>query len=188
MEFGLNLGGITLIAIAVIWLVFFIPSWTQRNEHIALEQSIASERTSIPDSIAQRANRLQRTRSLFAIAFAFFFMGALASFIAIASSVGFLFLGLGLLTISLLSMRVSKAASSALAAILDEIANARSLARSRQATSRSRSWTPNPLPKPLIGEQPVSGEVANPDVIQLSQRKQLRAFELDEIMARRRAI
>lgn len=183
-----------MIAIAVIWLVFFIPSWTRRSEHIALEQSIASERTSIPDSTAQRADRLQRTKNIFAIAFALLFMGALASFVAIAASFGFLFLGLGLLALSLLSMRVSQAASSLLAAMLDEIANARSVARSRQATARSRSWTPNPLPKPLIGKQPVlgeqavSGEVTNPDVIQLSQRKQLRAIELDEIMARRRAI
>lgn len=188
MEFGSNLGGITLIAIAVIWLVFFIPSWTQRSEHIALEQSVASEKISIPDSIAQRANRLQRTKTSFAIAFAILFMGSLASFIAIAASVGFLFLGLALLALSLLALRVSKAASGLLLALLEEIATSRSKARSKQAAARSRSWSPNPLPKPLISEPLVTAEVSNPDVIQLSQRKQLRATELDDILARRRAI
>lgn len=193
MEFGSSLGGITLIAIAIIWLVFFIPSWTQRSEHIALEQTIKATKAEIPDSLAQRANRLQRTKTVFGLGFGLLFTASLASFIGIAASIGYLFLGFGLLALALLALKVSKAASAALTDMLEEIAESRMKSRAKKTRASTRSWTPNPLPEPLIKEPartpaPQPAEQKSADVIEFSQKRKLKASELDEILARRRAI
>jgi hypothetical protein len=97
--------------------------------------------------------------------------------------------------IALLALLVSRAAANAASSLAGKLHSNRlavraKASRSSNQTSVSRDWTPNPIPAPLSArELPEVVEIKIADVIEISkQRRTLSSSEIDQILARRRAI
>ena len=187
-------GGILLVIAAIVWLIVFVPGFTQRSQLNATTQMMRREareiKRSLPVTPQQQLARLLNTQRGFSLLF-------LASAIA-ATVFGFLqgsggnWLPTSLLaTLAVAFLLVARAAARQAASI------ARGLHRSRQevrksaarAARKSSGWTPNPLPEPLSKAAAKPEEPKGADVIDISvPRRVMSSKEIDEIMARRRAI
>ena len=179
MEFPAGISGIVLMAIAILWLVFFIPSWSSSREFVELEKRMPKmvERNTVPSSLATQISRLQRTRVTTAILFAVFLLVSVFSFVSIAASFAWLFAGIASLALSLGAIAISKKAKQEIEVILESLLKRPQLRKT--TTEKPAGWTPNPLPKPLI-EEPV--KTVSENVIELPRQKS----SIDEIMRRRR--
>jgi|AACY02.16.fsa_nt_gi hypothetical protein len=179
MEFPAGISGIVLMAIAILWLVFFIPSWSSSREFVELEKRMPKmvERNTVPSSLATQISRLQRTRVITAIFFAVFLLISVFSFVSIAASFAWLFAGIASLSLSLGAIALSKKAKQEIEAILESLLKRPQLKKA--VSQKPAGWTPNPLPKPLI-EEPV--KTVSENVIELPKQKS----SIDEIMRRRR--
>ncbi len=179
MEFPAGISGIVLMAIAILWLVFFIPSWSSSREFVELEKRMPKmvERNTVPSSLATQISRLQRTRVTTAILFAAFLLLSVFSFVSIAASFAWLFAGIASLALSLGAIAISKKAKQEIEVILESLLKRPQLRKA--ASEKPAGWTPNPLPKPLI-EEPV--KTVSENVIELPRQKS----SIDEIMRRRR--
>jgi len=179
MEFPAGISGIVLMAIAILWLVFFIPSWSSSREFVELEKRMPKmvERNTVPSSLATQISRLQRTRVTTAIFFAVFLLISVFSFVSIAASFAWLFAGIASLALSLGAIALSKKAKQEIEVILESLLKRPQLKKA--ASQKPAGWTPNPLPKPLI-EEPV--KTVSENVIELPKQKS----SIDEIMRRRR--
>ena len=184
MEFPAGISGIALMVIAILWLVFFIPSWSSSREFVELEKRMPKmvERNTVPSSLALQISKLQRTRVVTAILFAFFLLTAVFSFVSVASSFAWFFAGVLSSVFSFGSFALSKKAKNEIELILEGLLK-RTQAK-KIVSPQPAGWTPNPLPKPLVedpapqAEQRISGE----NVIQLPKKQS----SIDEIMKRRR--
>ena len=199
MEFPVGLGGVTLVIVAVIWLLVFVPGYTQRSQitetaKYVIQQQRESDRK-IPMSKDEQLRRLINTQRGFSVLFGLFVLGAIALWVAAVPNQSLLPLAAVALALALGSLLVSRAAANQAAKLAGELHARRLEVRSKASKALSnsvdrREWTPNPLPAPLASLPKAEPEAAPmAEVIQLSQPKRvLTGSEIDQILARRRAI
>ena len=179
MEFPAGVSGIALMAIAILWLVFFIPSWSTSREFVELERRMPKmvERNTVPSSLANQISRLQKTRVFTAVVFALFLLVSVFSFVSVAASFAWLFAGVASLAISLGAIGLSQRAKKEIEVILEGLLKRPQLRKA--SLEKPEGWTPNPLPKPLIEE---AKKESRENVIELPKNQS----SIDEIMRRRR--
>lgn len=199
MEFPVGLGGITLVLAAVVWLVAFVPGFTQRSQisetsKYVRQQQRVSDKT-VPISRDQQLRRLVNSQRGFSILFGLSLLLAIG--FGVASVGNSTLVPLAVLTgvVAVLALLISRAAATAAARLAGRLHSNRLEVRAKASRSMnqaptSRDWTPNPIPAPLSPRartQPVEIKIA--DVIEISkQRRTLSGSEIDQILARRRAI
>lgn len=198
MGSSVGLGGITLVVAAIVWLFIFVPGYTQRSQIRETATLIASsskaEKKLQPQTNDEKLTRLIRTQRTFSIVFALAALAALASAAAAMAQNSWWFAFAVSLAVSFAALLIQRAAGRQAAATARKIFKGRQSVRTRAAknqavTTRSREWTPNPVPSPMIQDQ--AGELIIPsaEVISISKPKQaLAKQEIDQILARRRAI
>ncbi|MDP4755887.1 MAG: hypothetical protein NWR78_01940 [Aquiluna sp.] len=199
MEFPVGLGGVTLVIVAVIWLLVFVPGYTQRSQitetaKYVIQQQRESDRK-IPMSKDEQLRRLINTQRGFSVLFGLFVLGAIALWVAAVPNQSLLPLAAVALALALGSLLVSRAAANQAAKLAGALHARRLEVRSKASKALSnssdrREWTPNPLPAPLASLPKAEPEAAPmAEVIQISQPKRvLTGSEIDQILARRRAI
>lgn len=199
MEFPVGLGGVTLVIVAVIWLLVFVPGYTQRSQitetaKYVIQQQRESDRK-IPMSKDEQLRRLINTQRGFSVMFGLFVLGAIALWVAAVPNQSLLPLAAVALALALGSLLVSRAAANQAAKLAGALHARRLEVRSKASKALShssdrREWTPNPLPAPLASLPKAEPEAAPmAEVIQISQPKRvLTGSEIDQILARRRAI
>jgi hypothetical protein len=199
MEFPVGLGGVTLVIVAVIWLLVFVPGYTQRSQitetaKYVIQQQREADRK-IPMSKDEQLRRLINTQRGFSVLFGLFVLGAIALWIAAVPNQSLFPLAAVALALALGSLLVSRAAANQAAKLAGALHARRLEVRSKASKALSnsidrREWTPNPLPAPLASLPKTEPEAAPmADVIQISLPKRvLTGSEIDQILARRRAI
>ena len=195
MDSPVGLGGITLVIAAIVWLIIFVPGYTQRAQLKATTSLMRKEARAVNRNRVltdhDRLGRLLATQRGFSVLFALFLVGFLAAAVSAAVDSSFWFLAAVSGIFATFSLLVSRAAASQAQGIVTRLHKSRQDARSSaaRAKARSREWSPNPLPEPLAkaSYQPVAEQVA--EVIDISKpRRTLASKDIDEILARRRAI
>ena len=199
MEFPVGLGGVTLVIVAVIWLFAFVPGYTQRSQinetsKYVIQQQREADRK-IPMTKDEQLRRLVNTQRGFSVLFGLGILGAIALWVLAVPNASLLPLA-GIVTgLSFIFLLVSRAAANQAARIAGALHARRLEVRSKASKALANSvyrsgWTPNPLPAPLATlpkMEPVPAPMA--DVIHISQpKKVLSGAEIDQILARRRAI
>lgn len=200
MNFPSGFGGITLILIAVVWLLVFVPGWTKRSEHKQVTSSISrvvrAEKSTRNPSSEDRIGRLFVTMRSFSLLAAILMVGAVSSWLLLPASL--LNTGLaGLLVIfAVASFIIRLAAKRQLRSLVVQLNAKRQVDRERvikevtNQTNMIREWTPNPIPAPLNLDR--AGELLTPDaeVIELktAAKKEFDTQDLNAILRRRRAI
>ena len=199
MEFPVGLGGVTLVIVAVIWLLVFVPGYTQRSQitetaKYVIQQQREADRK-IPMSKDEQLRRLINTQRVFSVLFGLSVLGAIALWIAAVPNQSLLPLAAVVSALALGFLLVSRAAANQAAKLAGAMHARRLEVRSRASKALShsndrREWTPNPLPAPLASLPKAEPEAAPmAEVIQISQPKRvLTGSEIDQILARRRAI
>jgi hypothetical protein len=199
MEFPVGLGGVTLVIVAVIWLLAFVPGFTQRSQitetsKYVIQQQRAADRK-LPMTKDEQLRRLINTQRGFSVLFGLFAIAAVSIWIAAVADSGFLPLAGLLSALSLGFLLVSRAAANQAAKLAGALHARRLEVRSKASKALSssvdrREWTPNPLPAPLASLPKAEIDPAPmADVIHISQPKRvLSGAEIDQILARRRAI
>ncbi len=198
MENSAGLGGITLVLAAVVWLFIFVPGYTKRSQIKETTKLIQSARRTQEKSRVQtdddRLRRLISTQRGFSVIFMLSALAALASVFAATAQNSWWFGFAVALTLSFASLFIQRAAASQAAKLAGNIHRARQRVRASASKSQAqivkdRQWSPNPLPTPMPEVR--KGELVQPlaEVIEISSpKKSLAAKEIDEILARRRAI
>ena len=198
MENPIGLGGITLVLAAVVWLVVFVPGFSKRSQLREATSLVRSDTAKAKKAAGytpdERLGRLLATQRGFSLLFALTFLGAIATAIAAIADSAWWLGFYPLLTVSIFSLLIQRAAGVQAAKLASARHSARQDVRSQAAKRRpesaaDREWTPNPLPAPL--NQPKIGEIAAPsaDVIAITRpSNSLQANDIDAILARRRAI
>jgi hypothetical protein len=199
MEFPVGLGGITLVLAAVVWLLAFVPGFTQRSQiqetsrYVLQQQRISDQKT--PMTKDERLRRLVNSQRGFSIFFGLGLISAIGFGVASVGNSALVPLAVVTGVLGLFSLVVSRAAANAASRLAGRLHSNRLEVRAKAARSMSnppasREWTPNPIPAPLSARptpQPVEIKIA--DVIEISkQRRTLSGSEIDQILARRRAI
>jgi len=86
MEFPVGLGGVTLVIVAVIWLLVFVPGFTKRSQitetskYVLQQQRLSDQK--IPMTKAEQLQRLIRTQRVFSVIFGLLFLGSAGLWIA----------------------------------------------------------------------------------------------------------
>jgi len=197
MNTPVGLGGVLLVVAAIVWLMVFVPGYAKRGELIAtaknIKEQVKKERAAEVSTPHSRLDRLVMTQRIFSILFVLLFITAVTNGLFAGVNLGAWILSITLGTLSLMSLVVSRLAAKEASKIAHNIHTARQSVRSSatQAVAKARNnkeWTPNQLPDPLSTSQSDSApEVA--DVIDISKpRRMMTSKEIDEILARRRAI
>ncbi|MDE0868345.1 MAG: hypothetical protein OSA22_05025 [Aquiluna sp.] len=198
MENSAGLGGITLVLAAVVWLFIFVPGYTKRSQIKETTKLIQSARRTQEKSRVQtdddRLRRLISTQRGFSVIFILATLAALASVVAATAQNSWWFGFAIVFPLSLGSLIVQRAAAGQAAKLAGNIHRARQRVRASASKSQAqivkdRQWSPNPLPTPMPEVR--KGELVQPlaEVIEISSpKKSLAAKEIDEILARRRAI
>jgi hypothetical protein len=198
MENSAGLGGITLVVAAVVWLFIFVPGYTKRSQIKETTKLIqAARRTEEKSRVLTDDDRLRRlisTQRGFSIIFILATLAAIASVVAATAQNSWWFGFAIAFPLSLGSLVIQRAAASQAAKLAGNIHRARqrvraSASKSQAQIAKDRQWSPNPLPTPM--PEVKRGELIQPlaEVIEISApKKSLAAKEIDEILARRRAI
>jgi hypothetical protein len=195
MDLPVGLGGVTLVIAAIVWLIIFVPGYTQRAQLKATTSLMRKEAREVNRNRVltdhDRLARLLATQRGFSVLFALFLLGLIAAAMSAAVDSSFWFLAAAAGVFSTLSLLVSRAAASQAQAIATRLHKSRQDVRSSaaRARARSREWSPNPLPEPLAKRSNLLEEKPVADVIDISKpRRVLASKDIDEILARRRAI
>ncbi len=194
MNSPVGMGGVLLVVAAVIWLLVFVPGYAKRGELIATAKNIREqarqERAQEQSTPQSRLDRLVITQRIFSILFLLLLITAV-TIGATASSSWILSITLG--AVSLLALTVSRLAAKEASKIAHTIYNARQNVRSSASrvtgmARNNKEWTPTQLPDPLSKSQSDSAPVVA-EVIDITKpRRMMTSKEIDEILARRRAI
>lgn len=197
MEFPVGLGGVTLVIAALVWLIAFVPGYAQKSQ---IEETSKFVRQQHKESLKaepitkdDQLRRLLNTQRGFALLFVAAFIGtATLGFIAISNQ-SLVWISVLTGTVAFLSLLVSRAAAKAATKLASDLHRNRVQVRSkaqRNMQSQTREWTPNPLPAPLASLpklEPIEAPIA--EVISIDKpRKVFSGSEIDQILARRRAI
>ena len=198
MENSAGLGGIALVLAAVVWLFIFVPGYTKRsqiNETTKLIQAArrTEEKSRVPTD-DDRLRRLLSTQRGFSIIFILATLASIASVVAATAQNSWWFGFAIALPLSFASLFIQRAAANQVAKLAGNIHRSRQRVRANASKSQTkiakdRQWSPNPLPKPMTEAR--KGELLLPlaEVIEISApKKSLASKEIDEILARRRAI
>lgn len=199
MEFPVGLGGVTLVIVAVIWLLVFVPGYTQRSQITETSKYVIQQQREFdrktPMTKDEQLRRLVNTQRGFSVLFGLFVLGAIALWITSVSNQSLLPLAAVVSMLALGFLLVSRAAANQAAKLAGALHARRLEVRSKASKALShasdrREWTPNPLPAPLASLPKAEPEIAPmAEVIQISQPKRvLTGSEIDQILARRRAI
>lgn len=190
-------GGILLLLAAVVWLIIFVPGYAQRSQMSAranlMKKSQREANKSVPLTPGERLVRLTNTQRGFSLLFAVAALGAIAAAVAAAVDASFWFLAGFLTFLSLSSLGISRLAANQASQLAHSLHASRQKVRSsaarNSARENNREWTPNPLPAPLSKGTVPQKEEKLAEVINItSPARSISAKELDEILARRRAI
>lgn len=190
-------GGVLLLLAAVVWLIIFVPGYASRSQLAArttlVRRSQREATKSIPLTPQQRLIRLTSTQRGFGVLFALSVLAATGSAVAAIVDASFWLVTVIAGFFGLLSVLMSSAAGRAAAKIAKDLhanrARIRSSASRTSAQVASRDWTPNPLPSPLTQRVIAKEEPKLAEVIDISgPARSISSKELDEILARRRAI
>ena len=198
MENSAGLGGIALVLAAVVWLFIFVPGYTKRsqiNETTKLIQAArrTEEKSRVPTD-DDRLRRLLSTQRGFSIIFILATLASIASVVAATAQNSWWFGFAIALPLSVASLFIQRAAANQAAKLAGNIHRSRQRVRANASKSQTKiakdqQWSPNPLPKPMTEAR--KGELLLPlaEVIEISApKKSLASKEIDEILARRRAI
>lgn len=198
MENSAGLGGITLVVAAVVWLFIFVPGYAKRSQIKETTNLVrTAQRTEEKSRVLTEDDRLRRlisTQRSFSIVFILATVAALASLVAATAENSWWF-GFAIAAItSIASLFIQRAAANQAARLAGNMHRTRQRVRANASKAQARiakdrQWSPNPLPLPL--PQVRQGELVQPlaEVIEISAPKKLwAAKEIDEILARRRAI
>ncbi|MFM7013957.1 MAG: hypothetical protein ACKOXT_03065 [Actinomycetota bacterium] len=217
MDQSAALGGLTMLVIAGLWVVVFIPSWFQnrvnrqhnRQGAIELKSQVIDLKSSTERPkgklvlAADRGRKLSRTKNLMSVLASLAFLGsATSAFFALQTPLLFVATG-ALVLVGLLTMLVAIKASSELRKLIVRVALAKTEIQANLASNwqhdlqpaaveeaDSRLWTPNPLPSPAYKSR--IGELKIPTVATVTEINQSgKNFdtqeEINEILRRRRA-
>jgi hypothetical protein len=198
MDQSAALGGLMMLVIAGLFVLFFIPSWFQnrvdraRNRQGAAEwrrQAIEVRSSPIEPAAsklrlaAEKGRRLTITKNTMSVLASLAFAGsATSAFFAIQAPLLFVASGAGLL-VGLFMLLVAIKASSEIRKLLLKVALSKTemtanLARTWKepvlpsvlAESDPRAWTPNPLPSPAYRSR--IGELEIPNVATVTEINQ----------------
>jgi hypothetical protein len=183
----------------VVWLVAFVPGFTQRSQiaetskYVRQQQRVSDQ--NVPITKDQQLRRLINSQRGFSILFGLNVLAAIGFGVVSVGNSALVPLAVFFGVIALLALLVSRAAANAASSLAGKLHSNRlavraKASRSSNQTSVSRDWTPNPIPAPLSArELPEVVEIKIADVIEISkQRRTLSSSEIDQILARRRAI
>ena len=199
MEFPVGLGGVALVVAAVVWLLVFVPGFTQRSQisetsKYVIQQQREADRK-IPMTKDEQLRRLINTQRGFSVVFGLSFLAAVGLWVVVVANPSLVLLASVISVLSLGSLVLSRAAANQAAKIANAMHARRLEVRSKASkvmasAADRREWTPNPLPAPLASLPKAEPEVTEmADVIHISQpKKVLTGSEIDQILARRRAI
>lgn len=189
-------GGILLLIAAVAWLVVFVPGYSSRAQLSArtsmVRRAQKQQSKNIPLTPQQRLIRLTNTQRTFSVLFALLLITAIS--LGVSSAVGQLpWFGSAISFVAaVLALAVSRAAARAAGALAQSIYSNRERIRNtaarKVAQSPSRDWAPNPLPAPLAANVPKREEKMAEVINITAPARSISSRELDEILARRRAI
>ena len=198
MESSAGLGGITLVLAAVVWLFIFVPGYAKRSQIKETTKLVrTAHRTDERSKVLTEDDRLRRlisTQRSFSIVFILAGLGALASLVAVTAESSWWFGFVIAAVTSIAALFIQRAAANQAAKLAGNIHRTRQRVRANASKTQAqiakdRQWSPNPLPLPLSKNR--QGELVQPlaEVIEISSpRKLLASKEIDEILARRRAI
>lgn len=196
MDNPAGFGGILLIIAALAWLVVFVPGYASRAELSArtsmVRRSQKEQNRNIAPTPQQRLIRLTNTQRGFSILFALLFvasltLGTLSVTVGMpwVSSIVTLLLSLGAIGVSRSAARAAEQLAQSIYVNRERVRNT---AARRVSSSKSRDWVPNPLPAPLAQNLPKQQEQIAEVINISSSARSISSKELDEILARRRAI
>ena len=196
MEFPVGLGGITLVVVALVWLFAFVPGYAQRSQisetsKFVKQQQRESDRSQ-PITKDDQLRRLMNTQRWFAVLFAASLLASGGLLILNLQAGGWLAALVATSLIAVVSLLVSRAAAKSAEMLASALHKNRIQVRQKAQQSRpqAREWTPNPLPQPLATlPKPEATPAPIADVISIDKpRRALTGSEIDQILARRRAI
>jgi len=199
MEFPVGLGGVTLVVAAIVWLAAFVPGFTQRSQITETSKFVKQQQQEsnrlIPMTKDEQLSRLINTQRIFSVLFGMLLLSSLALWVMTTVNSGLVAAAIFTSLLSGLSLLVSRAAARKAASLASSLHRTRLQVRAKANkkvpnSAKSREWTPNTLPTPLANlpkqessTQPIA------EVISISKpRKNLSGSEIDQILARRRAI
>lgn len=198
MEIPVGLGGITLLVLAVLWLAIFVPGLSKRSalkETSQIAQTeIRRQRQIIKVTPQDQLRRLINTQRGFSALFALFTLLTVATLLAATIEAAWWVGFWSALTLSFFFLLVQRAAGQKANQLATTLHQSRQFLR-QQAQNRapnsqvSREWMPNRLPEPIRSS--TDGQIVQPDaqVIEIPKPKSSAgSFEIDAILARRRAI
>lgn len=197
MNSPVGMGGVLLVIAAVVWLMVFVPGWSKRGEIVDAvrnaNQQLKAERELEQSSPQYRLNRLVTTQRIFSILFLFLLIAGVTTGLLAGGNSGTWILSITVSGLSVLSLLVARAAAKQAGQVAHKIYSARqqvrsSASRAMKKAVNNKEWTPVSIPDPLSKKQsPAAPDVA--EVIDISKpRRMMTSKEIDEILARRRAI
>lgn len=199
MEFPVGLGGVTLVVAAIVWLAAFVPGFTKRSQITETSKFVRQQQSEanrlIPMTKDEQLSRLINTQRIFSLLFGFLLLGSVALWVMTAANPGLIAPAILVTLLTALSLFVSRAAANRAASLASSLHRTRLQVRAKAnkkipSSAKSREWTPNTLPAPLAN-LPKAEVLPEPmaEVISISKpRKNLSGSEIDQILARRRAI
>ena len=193
----MGMGGVLLVIAAVVWLMVFVPGWAKRGEIVAaaknVNEQIKAERKLQQSSPQFRLNRLVMTQRIFSVLFFLLLIAGVTTGLLAGANSSPWILSITLSTISALSLLVARAAARQAGQVAHNIYSARqqvlsSASKAIKKAVNTKEWTPVSIPDPLSKKHSESApDVA--EVIDISKpRRMMTSKEIDEILARRRAI
>lgn len=193
----MGMGGVLLVIAAVVWLLVFVPGWAKRGEIVAaaknVNEQIKAERKLQQSSPQFRLNRLVMTQRIFSVLFLLLLIAGVTTGLLAGANSSPWILSITLSAFSVLSLLVARAAARQAAQVAHNIYSARQQVRSSASNAikkavNTKEWTPISIPDPLSKKHSESApDVA--EVIDISKpRRMMTSKEIDEILARRRAI
>lgn len=189
-----------LAALALIWFLLFVPSWTKRSEQkgdVARERQAQRDKLSrsVSAGVAIKAARVSRTRI---VSLTFAIVGAGVAIVSLIQG--------GVLVSSIsagvfvLAGLVNLAATKRLRDLVLEGARMRNkvasgligkspVAKKPEAatTVDEKVWTPDEVPNQVFGRVGTLEEIVLAEVVELPKPEELDSKTLDEILRRRRA-
>lgn len=193
----MGMGGVLLVIAAVVWLLVFVPGWAKRGEIVAaaknVNEQIKAERKLQQSSPQFRLNRLVMTQRIFSVLFLLLLIAGVTTGLLAGANSSPWILSITLSAFSVLSLLVARAAARQAGQVAHNIYSARQQVRSSASNAikkavNTKEWTPISIPDPLSKKHSESApDVA--EVIDISKpRRMMTSKEIDEILARRRAI
>ena len=198
MDLSSGLGGLTLVALGLVWFFMLVPSWSKRHEQkeeVAREREQVRERLnrSVSASVALKYERASRTKR-FALVFAV--SAATVSILALLQAAATIAIGAGV--VFAIAALLHQLAHRSQKQLLVEGGRVRTRISSGVVGSVQkpqaepavdpRAWTPEAFPKQTL-QNPVGTleSVQLAEVVEFEKRAELDSETLDEILRRRRA-